>query len=142
MSNLVSGKTLCEVLTVADAMPLSMAGPSVDGNLAWHGSGRPPLQRGGSRTRSRLPWRDCRVIRIMTRLIRQRKRRNKCRTRPCLPASGPVWQQDPRWGCLDQRRWQEQVDHLDPGRCPSQDQELDMKNPERIYITNMLQNPE
>ena len=41
---------MCEVLTVADAMPLPMAGSKVDGNLPQHGSVRPSLQQGGSRT--------------------------------------------------------------------------------------------
>ena len=51
----VGGKTLCEVLTVADAMSLSMAGSRVDCNLSRHGSVRPPLQRGGSRIWNQLP---------------------------------------------------------------------------------------
>ena len=42
-------KTLCEILTAADAMPPSMASSEVDGNLSWHGSVRPPLQQRGSR---------------------------------------------------------------------------------------------
>ena len=45
------GKTLCEVFTVADAMPSLMASPRVDGNLFLHGSVRPSLQRGGNRPR-------------------------------------------------------------------------------------------
>ena len=47
------GKTLCEVLTVADAIPLLMAGPRVDDNLLWYGSVRPFLQRDGNRTGGR-----------------------------------------------------------------------------------------
>ena len=43
----IDGKTLCEILTVADAMLLPMAGSRVDGNLFRHGSVRPSLQRGG-----------------------------------------------------------------------------------------------
>ena len=134
-------KTLCEILTVADAMPLSMAGPRVDCNLSRHGSMRPSIQRGISRARSRLPRRDCHAARTMVRLTRQRKRRSKCRIRPCLPTSGPAWQHDPGLGSLDQRRWPEQVDHLDPERRPSQDQELGTKNPERIYIANNVAEP-
>ena len=52
-----SGKTLCEVLAAADAMPLHMAGPSVDGSLSRHGFAWPSLQRNGNRTRSQLPQR-------------------------------------------------------------------------------------
>ena len=55
-------KTLCEILTVADVMPLPMAGSRIDGNLSQHGSVRPPLQRGGSRTWSRLPRRGCHAV--------------------------------------------------------------------------------
>ena len=44
-----SGKTLCEVLTVADTIPPSMAGSRVDYNLFRRGSVRPSLQRGGNR---------------------------------------------------------------------------------------------
>ena len=117
-----------------------MTGPKVVGSLSRHGSVWPPLQRGGNRTRSRLPRRDCHAARTRGRLASRHRRRNKCRIRPCLPASGLAWQQDPRWGCLDQRRWPEQMDHTDPERYPLQDQELGTKNPERIYITNMLQN--
>ena len=40
-----SGKTLYEILTVAGAMLLPMAGPRVDCNLSRHGSVRPSLQR-------------------------------------------------------------------------------------------------
>ena len=43
-------KTLCKILTVADAMPLPMAGPRVDRKLSRHGSVRLSLQRDGSRT--------------------------------------------------------------------------------------------
>ena len=83
-----AGKTLCEILTVADAMSLPIAGPRVDQDLPRRGSVRPSLQRGGNRKRSRLPRRDCRVARVMARLIQQRKRRSKCRMRPCLSAPG------------------------------------------------------
>ena len=138
---LYAGKTLCEVLTVADAMLLPMAGSRADGSLFRHGSVRPSLQRGGNRTWNRLPRHDCHAARTRSRLTSQHKRRGKCRIGPCLPASGSAWQQDPRWDCLDQRRWPERVDHPDPERRPSQDQEPGTKNPERIYITNMLQNP-
>ena len=47
------GKTLYEVLTVADAIPLPMAGPRVDDDLSQRGSVRPFLQRDGNRTWSR-----------------------------------------------------------------------------------------
>lgn len=43
-------KTLCKILTVADTMPLLMAGPRVDRKLSRHGSVRLSLQRDGSRT--------------------------------------------------------------------------------------------
>ena len=135
------GKTLCEVLTAADAMSLSMAGPRVGQDCPGTILCGPSPQWGGNRTRSRLPRRDCYTTRTMVRLTRQRKRRSKCHIRPYLPASGTAWQQDPRWGCLDQHRWPEQVDRPDPERRPSQDQEMGTKNPEGIHITNMLQNP-
>ena len=45
-----SGKTLYDILTVADAIPLPMAGPRVDQNLFQHGSVRSFLQRDGNRT--------------------------------------------------------------------------------------------
>ena len=96
MSNLVGGETLCEVLTVADAMPLPMAGPRADQDLPRRGSVQPSIQRGDDRTRSWLPRRDCRVTKTMARLIRQHKRRNKCRIGPCPPASGSAGQQDSR----------------------------------------------
>ena len=41
----VGGKTLCEILTVANAMPLPMAGSRVDDNLPRHGSARLSPQR-------------------------------------------------------------------------------------------------
>ena len=50
-----AGKTLCEILTVADAMPLSMADPRVDHSLSQHGSVWPHLQLEGNRIWSRLP---------------------------------------------------------------------------------------
>ena len=104
-----SGKALLEVLAVADAISPPMAGPRVNANLSRHSSVRLPLQRGGNRIWSRLPQRDCHATKTMLRLTRQHKRRSKCRIRSCPPASGPAWQQDPRRGCLDQRRWPEQV---------------------------------
>ena len=137
----MGGKTLCEVLTIADTVPLSMADLRVAGSLSRHGSVWPSLQRGGNHIWSRLPRRDCHATRTMVRLTRQHKRRGKCHIRPYLPASGTAWQQDPRWGCIDQHRWPEQVDRPDPERRPSQDQEMGTKNPEGIHITNMLQNP-
>ena len=42
------GKTLCEILTVADVMPLPMADPRSDGNLSRHNSVRQSLQRDGN----------------------------------------------------------------------------------------------
>ena len=45
-------KTLCKILTVADAMPLPMAGPRVHRKLSRHGSVRLSLQRDGSRTKA------------------------------------------------------------------------------------------
>ena len=45
-----SGKTLCNILTIAGAMPLSMADPRVGGNLSRNGSVRQSLQQGGNRT--------------------------------------------------------------------------------------------
>ena len=50
-----SGEALYEILTIADAIPLPVAGPRADGNLFWHGSVRPPLQRGGNHIWSRPP---------------------------------------------------------------------------------------
>ena len=61
---LVGDKTLCEILTAADAMPLSMAGSRVDRKLFQHGYVRPPLQPGGNRIWSRLPRCDCHAIPI------------------------------------------------------------------------------
>ena len=77
-----SGKTLCEILTAADAMSLSMAGPRIDGNLSRHISARPSLQRSGSRTWSRLPRRGCHAIPMQAVLVQK----------PCHPhasRSGP-----------------------------------------------------
>ena len=54
-----SGKTLCEILTVAGAIPLPMVGPRVDRKLSRRGSVRPFLQRDDSRTWSRPLRRDC-----------------------------------------------------------------------------------
>ena len=59
-----------------------------------------------------LGWssrRGCSAAKTSKRLTHQHERRSKCRIRSCPPASGPAWQQDPRRGCLDQRRWPEQV---------------------------------
>ena len=42
-------KTLCKILTVADAMPSPMTGPRVDRNLPRHGSVRLSPSRGGNR---------------------------------------------------------------------------------------------
>ena len=50
-----SDKTLCEVLTVTDAMLPLMANSWVDGNLFRHGSVRPPIQLEGNHIRGRLP---------------------------------------------------------------------------------------
>ena len=50
-----SGKTLHEVLAVADAISPSMAGPRADQNLSRHGSVRQSFQRDGNHTWSRLP---------------------------------------------------------------------------------------
>ena len=47
-------KTLCEILTVADAMPLSMADSRVDGNLPRHCSVWQSLQLGGGLAYARL----------------------------------------------------------------------------------------
>ena len=44
------GKTLCEILTVADAIPLSMTDPRVNDSSSRHDSVRPSLQRSGNRT--------------------------------------------------------------------------------------------
>ena len=44
-----TSKTLCEILTAADGMPLPIAGSRVDDSLPRHGSVRPSLQRGGGR---------------------------------------------------------------------------------------------
>ena len=45
-----SGKTLHEILTVVDTMPLLMEDSRVDGNLSRHGSVRLSVQQGGSRS--------------------------------------------------------------------------------------------
>ena len=49
----IDGKTLCEVLTAADTIPLPMTGSRVDDGLSRHGSVRPSVQRGGNRVWSR-----------------------------------------------------------------------------------------
>ena len=61
------GKMLSEVLTVADAIPLPMAGPGVDGNLSQHGSVRMSLQWSCSRTRNLLLRRVCHAALIRDR---------------------------------------------------------------------------
>ena len=58
---------LSEVLTVADAIPLPMAGPGVDGSLSQHGSVRMSLQWGCSRTRNLLLRRVCHAALIRDR---------------------------------------------------------------------------
>ena len=55
-------KTLCEVLTVADAILLPMAGPRVDTKLSRHGSVQPFSQLGGNRTLGWLPQRSCHAV--------------------------------------------------------------------------------
>ena len=44
-----SDKTLCEALTVADAILFHVADPRADQNLSRHGSVRPFLRRGSNR---------------------------------------------------------------------------------------------
>ena len=48
------GKALCEILTVADSVPLPMADSRVGLKLPRHDSVRPSPWRGGDRIRSRL----------------------------------------------------------------------------------------
>ena len=40
----IDDKTLCEILTAADAILLPMVGPRVNDNLSRHGSVQPSLQ--------------------------------------------------------------------------------------------------
>ena len=135
-------KTLCETLTVADAILFHVVGSRADNELSRRGFRLLSLNMRCSPIRDRPLRRGCHAARTMVRLTRQCKRRSKYRMRPCQPASGSAGQHDPRLGSLDQRRWPEQVDHTDLERRHSQDQEMGTKNPEGIYITNMLQNPE
>ena len=55
---------IMRVLTVVESILLSMADPRADRKLSRHGSVRPPLQRGSSRTRSRLPRRSRHTVPI------------------------------------------------------------------------------
>ena len=50
MSNLVSGKTLCEVFAVAGAMQLPVAYSRVNSKLSLHGFVQPSLQQDDNRT--------------------------------------------------------------------------------------------
>ena len=54
-----SGKTLHEVLTVADAISLPIAGPRVNGSLSRHGSVRLSPQRKDNRIWSQMPRHGC-----------------------------------------------------------------------------------
>ena len=136
---------MCEVLTTADAVSPLMTGSGADGNLPRRGLVRSSPRREGSRARGRLPRRDRRVTRMMARLIRQRKRRSRCSVRPCLSAPGPAWQQDPRWDCLDQRRWPERADHTSrtlPLAGSRTRHEKSGGNPYRQHVTEPRVTPE
>ena len=81
MSNLVGSKTLCEILTVADAIPLPMADPMVDNKLSRHGFGLLSLNTRYGPIRGWLSQRGCSAARTSQRLTRQREQRSKCRIR-------------------------------------------------------------
>ena len=59
MTDRVAGKTLCEILTAAGAMPLPVASLRVDCSLFRHGSVRLSFQRGGNRAAAGGLGRGC-----------------------------------------------------------------------------------
>ena len=91
MSGKVVGKTLCKILTAADAMPPHMVDLGVNGNLSRYGSGRLFLQLDGNRAGSPLSQRDYHVVTMWansgskamppghTQMLSIATRKNSCR---------------------------------------------------------------